>query len=321
MGTVVALAGQVGGAKLAEGLYRLRGKDLAVIVNTGDDYEHLGLRFCPDLDTLLYNLAGMASPTAGWEPEFESQVAHKMLKALGGPDRPVLGDKGLATALLRTQGLAAERRLTEITLDFCRALGVSARILPMSDDEVRTNVLTDDGAVPFPEYFTTMACEPTVRGFQYAGADSARISDEVLDALHSADLEAVIVCPSNPYHVIRPILEINGMKELLLRGGAPVIAVTPIVGGKALRGSAGKMMRDLGREPSARAVATEYLRFIDGFVIDREDIAFAEGVRSLGIEVVAVNTIMRSDEDRSALARATLEFAASIRQKWAEEVQ
>jgi LPPG:FO 2-phospho-L-lactate transferase len=321
MGTVVALAGQVGGAKLAEGLYRLRGKDLAVIVNTGDDYDHLGLRFCPDLDTVLYNLAGMASPTAGWEPEFESQVVHKMLKTLGGPDRLVLGDKGLATALLRTQGLAAERRLTEITLDFCRSLGVSARILPMSDDRICTNVLTDDGAVTFHEYFTTLACEPAVRGFQYAGADEARISDEVLDAMHSADLEAVIVCPSNPYHVIRPILEINGMKEVLLNGGAPVIAVTPIVGGKALRGSAGKLMRDLGREPSARAVATEYLRFIDGFIIDREDIAFAEGVRSLGIEVVAINTIMRSDDDRTALARATLEFAASIREKWAAEVE
>jgi len=270
---------------------------------------------------VLYNLAGMASPTAGWEPEFESQVVHKMLKALGGPDQTVLGDKGLATALLRTQGLAAERRLTEITLDFCRSLGVAARILPMTDDAVRTNVLTADGVVTFQEFFTTLACEPKVHGFQYAGADEARISDEVMDALHSADLEAVVVCPSNPYHVIRPILEVNGMKELLLKGGAPVIAVTPIVGGKALRGSAGKIMRDLGREPSARAVATEYLRFIDGFVIDREDIAYAEGVRSLGIEVVAVNTIMRTDADRIALAAATLEFAGAIRQKWAEEVQ
>jgi LPPG:FO 2-phospho-L-lactate transferase len=321
MGTVVALAGRVGGAKLAEGFYRLRGKDLAVIVNTGDDYDHLGLRFCPDLDTVLYTLAGIASPTAGWEPEFETQVVHGMLKALGGPDRPVLGDKSLAAPLLRTQGLANERRLTEITLDFCRSLGVSARILPMSDDAVRTNVLTDDGAVTFQEYFTTMGCEPTVKGFQYAGAEEARISDEVLEALHAPDLEAVVVCPCNPYHVIRPILEIAGMKELLLKGGAPVIAVTPIVGGKALRGSAGKLMRDLGREPSVRAVATEYLRFIDGFVIDREDMAFAEGVRSLGIEVLAANTIMRSDEDRSTLAAAVLDLARVIREKWAAEVQ
>src|SRR6266571_3708664 len=183
MGTVVALAGQVGAAKLADGLYRLRGKDLAVIVNTGDDYEHLGLRFSPDLDTMLYTLAGIASPAAGWEPEGESHAVHGMLKSLGGPEWPQLGDRSLAAPLLRSDGLANDRRLTQITLDFCRGLGVAARILPMSDDAVR------------------------------------------------------------------------GMKELLRKRGAPVIAVTPIVGGKAPKGSAGKMMRELGREPTVRSVA------------------------------------------------------------------
>jgi LPPG:FO 2-phospho-L-lactate transferase len=320
MGTVVALAGQVGGAKLADGLYRLRGRNLAVMVNTGDDFEHLGLAFSPDLDTLLYTLSGMANASAGWEPEGETRAAQTMVKALGGPDRPLLGDKSLAAPLLRSQGLAAGRRLTEITLDFCRNLGIQARVLPMSDDPVRTHVITDDGAVAFPEYFTTMACEPAVRGFQYAGAEDARISDEAMDALHSADLEAVVLCPSNPYHIIRPILEVNGMKELIKKRGAPVIAVTPIVGGKALKGSAGKMMRELGKEPSARAVATEYLRFIDGFVIDREDIPYAEGVRSLGIRVIAAQTIMRTVEDRVALARSVLDFAASIRETKAAEV-
>ena len=319
MGTVVALAGQVGGAKLADGLYRLRGRDLAVIVNTGDDFEHLGLAFSPDLDTLVYTLAGMASGTAGWEPEGETRAAQTMLKALGGPDRPLLGDKSLAAPLLRSQGLAAGRRVTEITLDFCRNLGIQARVLPMSDDPVRTHVLTDDGAVAFPEYFTTLACEPEVRGFQYAGAGDARISDEAMDALHAADLEAVVLCPSNPYHVIRPILEVNGMKELIKKRGAPVIAVTPIVGGKALTGSAGKMMRELGKVPSALAVATEYLRFIDGFIIDREDSSDAEGVRSLGIRVIAAQTIMRTIEDRIALGRAVLDFAGSIREAKAAE--
>jgi LPPG:FO 2-phospho-L-lactate transferase len=314
MGTVVALAGQVGAAKLADGLYRLRGKDLAVIVNTGDDYEHLGLRFSPDLDTLLYTLAGIASPSAGWEPEGESHAVHGMLKSLGGPERPQLGDRSLAAPLLRSDGLANGRRLTQITLDFCRGLGVAARILPMSDDAVRTHVLTDDGAVSYHEYFLELGCEPAVRGFQYAGADDARISDEVLDALHAADLEAVVICPANPYHVIRPILEVRGMKELLRKRGVPVIAVTPIVGGKALKGSAGKIMRDLGREPSVRSVAGEYLRFIDGFVIDREDQSSAESIRSLGIQVLAAATVMRSVDDRTALARAVLEFAGSIRQ-------
>jgi LPPG:FO 2-phospho-L-lactate transferase len=321
MGTVVALGGQVGGAKLADGLYRLRGKDLALIVNTGDDYEHLGLAFSPDLDTAIYTLAGLASSAAGWEPEGETRSTHLMLKALGGPEQPMLGDKSLAAPLLRSQGLAAGRRLTEITLDFCRNLGIAARVLPMSDDPVRTHVLTDGGAIPFPEYFGQLGCEPRARGLEYAGADQARISDEVLDALHAADLEAVVLCPSNPYHIIRPILEISGMRELLRKRGAPVIAVTPIVGGKVLKGSAGKMMRELGKEPSPRAVATEYLRLIDGFVLDREDIHLAEGVRSLGMQVLAAPTVMRTTEDRATLARAVLDFAHSVREIRAAEVE
>jgi len=320
MGTVVALAGQVGGAKLADGLHRLRGKNLTVLVNTGDDFEHLGLAFSPDLDTVLYALGGIASASAGWEPDGETRNLQGTLKALGGPDRPLLGDKSLAAPLLRTQGLAAGRRLSEITLDFCRHLGIQARILPMSDDPVRTHVLTDEGAVTFPEYFTTLACEPPVRGFQYAGAEEARIPEEALEALHAPDLEAVVLCPANPYHVIRPILEAGGLKDLIKKRGAPVIAVTPIVGGKALTGSAGKMMRELGKEPSARAVANEYLRFIDGFVVDREDLAFVEGIRSLGIRVLAAQTVMRSVDDRVALARSVLDFARGIRDSKALEV-
>ena len=321
MGTVVALGGQVGGAKLADGLYRLRGKDLALIVNTGDDYEHLGLAFSPDLDTALYALAGIAAPAAGWEPEGETRSVHGMLKALGGPAQPLLGDKSLAAPLLRAQGLAARRRLTEITLDFCRNLGITARVLPMSDDPVRTHALTDEGAIPFPEYFGQLGCEPRLRGLEYAGADQARIPDEVLDALHAADLEAVVICPANPYHTIGPILEMSGMRELLRKRGAPVIAVTPIVGGKALKGTAGKMMRELGKEPSARAVAGEYLRLIDGFVIDREDLHLAESIRSLGIKVLSTRTVMRSVDDRVALARAVLDFARVVREVRGAEVE
>lgn len=321
MGTVVALAGQVGGAKLADGLYRLRGKDLAVVVNTGDDFEHLGLLFSPDLDTMLYTLAGIASASAGWEPEGESRAAHGMLGKLGGPERPAFGDRSLAATLLRSQGLADDRRLTEITLDFCRHLGITARVLPMSDDPVRTNVITYEGVVTFHEYFNELGCGPEVRGFQYAGAEDARVSDEVLAALHAPDLEAVVICPANPYHAIRPILAVGNMYELVRKRGVPVVAVTPIVGGKALKGTAGKMMRELGREPSARAVASEYLRVIDGFVIDKEDAHFADNVRSLGIEVLAANTVMRSVDDRVALARTTLDFAAAIRAKKALEVE
>ena len=321
MGTVVALGGQVGGAKLADGLYRLRGRDLALIVNTGDDYEHLGIAFSPDLDTALYALAGIASANAGWEPDNESHALHGMLMTLGGPPQPRLGDKSLAASLLRSQGLASGRRLTEITLDFCRHLGIAARVLPMSDDPVRTHVLTDDGAIPFPEYYGPLACEPRVRGLEYAGADQARIPDEILDALHAADLEAVVICPANPYHVIGPILEISGMRQLLRKRGAPVIAVTPIVGGKALKSSAGKMMRELGKEPSPRAVAIEYLRLVDGFVIDREDAHLVESVRSLGIQVLAAPTVMRTPDDRVELARIVLDFAATLREIRALEVE
>jgi LPPG:FO 2-phospho-L-lactate transferase len=253
--------------------------------------------------------------------EGESRVVQTMLSALGGPDRPPVGDRALAAPLLRTEGLVYGRRLTQITLDFCRHLGIAARVLPMSDDRVRTYVLTDDGAVTFHDYFWQLGCEPAVHGFQYAAADSARIPDEVLDALHAADLEAVVICPANPYHAIRPMLEIAGMKDLLRRRRAPIVAVSPIVGGKALKGSAGKMMRELGREPSARAVATEYLRFIDGFVIDREDSHLEDGVRSLGMEVLVAPIIMRSTQDRVALAQAVLNFAASVRERRAAEVE
>ena len=318
MGTVVALTGQVGGAKLVDGLYRLRGKDLAAIVNTGDDYEHLTLRFSPDIDTTLYMLSGMGSASSPWEPAGESHALYGTLRQFGGPEGQ-LGDRGLAAPLLRSAWLAEDRRLTAITLDFCRQLGIGARVLPMSDDPVRTYVLTEDGEIPFPEYFSALACGPVVKGFKYAGADGAMIPQEISDALDSPDLEAVVICPSNPYHSIQPILAIPGMRELMRKRGAPVIAVTPIVGGKALKGSAGKIMGELGHEPSARRVALEYLKLIDGFVIDGEDAARADDVRSSGIEVLVANTVMRTPEDRAALARAVLAFAQTIRERRLQE--
>ena len=319
MGQVVALTGQVGGAKLVDGLYRLRGSELTAVVNTGDDYEHLTLSFSPDIDTLLYTLAGIAAPSAPWEPAGESHAMFATLKQLGGPVELTLGDRSLAAPLLRTAWLAEGKRLSEITLDFCRQLGITARVLPMSDDPIRTHVLTDDGAVSFQEYFTALACEPAVRGFQYAGADVATIPPEITDVLDSPDLEAVVISPANPYHTIRPILEVPGMRELVRKRRAPVIAVTPIVGGRALRGSAGKMMSELRHEASARRVALEYLRLIDGFVIDSEDAAAAEDVRASGIEVLVANTIMKTVEDRTALARAVLAFAQTIRERKLQE--
>jgi LPPG:FO 2-phospho-L-lactate transferase len=319
MGTVVVLTGQIGGAKLTDGLYRLRGKDLVALVNTGDDYEHLGLLFSPDIDTTLYALSGMASAGAPWEPTGETHGLYETLKQLGGPAELTLGDKSLAAPLLRSAWLAEGKRLSAITLDFCKQLGITARVLPMCDEAVRTHVLTDDGSVSFQEYFTTLACEPVVRGFHYAGADAAMIAPEVADALDSPDLEAVILAPANPYHTIRPILEIPGMRDLLRQRGAPVIAVTPIVGGRALKGSAGKIMSELRHEASARRVALEYLRLIDGFVIDTEDQAAADDVRACGMEVMVAQTVMRSLEDRTTLARSVLGFAQSIRERRLQE--
>lgn len=315
MGSVVALGGQVGGAKLAEGLYRLRGAQLAVIVNTGDDYDYLGLPISPDVDTMLYALAGIADANRGWEPAGESYGCHGMLTRLGGPVDVPLGDRSLALQLLRAEALRTERSPTEITLELAQRLGIEARVLPMSDDPVRTIVHTESGAISFHDYFMDLKCEPAVRSFQYGGADQARLSDAVLDALHAPDLEAVVLVPCNPYHTLLPILEVNGMREALRKRGAPVIAVSPIIGGRALQGSAAKMMQELGREVSARAIAMEFHRLIDGIVIDSADQPLAEGIRASGVEVLAVPTFMRNAEDRLKLARAVLDFARALRMR------
>ncbi len=313
MGTVVALGGQAGGAKLAEGLYRLRGRNLAVIVNTGDDYEYLGLQVSPDVDTMLYALAGIADATKGWEPAGETFACHGMLSRLGGPDEVPMGDRALAFQLLRAEALRAERPPTAITFELCQRLGIEARVLPMSDDPVRTIVNTESGAMRFQDYFLQLKCEPAVRSFQYGGADEARLSDAVLDALHAPDLEAVVLCPCNPYHSMHPILAVNGMREALRKRGAPVVAVSPIIGGRALQGSAAKIMQEMRREVSPRAVAMEYYKLIDGIVIDHADEALADGIRASGFDVLVTQTYMRNAEDRLQLARAVLEFARAVR--------
>jgi LPPG:FO 2-phospho-L-lactate transferase len=313
MGTVVALGGQVGGAKLAEGLQRLRGRDLAYIVNTGDDFDYLGLHVSPDIDSALYALAGIADAAKGWEPAGETFAAHAMLARLRGPAEVPLGDRAIAVQLLRAEALRAGRTPTEVTLELRERLGIEARVLPMCDDPVRTLVHTESGAVSFPDYFVDLKCEPAVRAFQYGGAEGARLSDEVLEALHASEPEAVVLCPCNPYHTMLPILEVPGMREGLRKRGAPVIAVSPIVGGRALQGSAAKMMRELGREASARGVAMEYRGLIDGIVVDSLDEGLAEGIRASGVQVLVAPTTMRSADDRLRLARAVLEFARAAR--------
>jgi LPPG:FO 2-phospho-L-lactate transferase len=309
---IVALAGGVGGAKLADGLAHLLGENLAVIVNTGDDFEHLGLPIAPDLDTVMYTLAGIANPETGWGVAGESWNFMAQLARLGGPSWFRLGDRDLATHALRRAALDAGAPLTAVTAELCRRLGIRAPVLPMSDDPVRTIVHSAEGDLPFQEYFVARRCAPTVAGFSFAGIDQARPSGAVVAALNSAALEAVIFCPSNPFVSIDPILALPGFRDLLAAARVPVIAVSPIIGGAAVKGPAAKMMRELGLEPSAAAVAAHYQGLLDGFVLDEADAALAPAVAAQGVTVEVAPTLMRSREDRVDLARRCLEFARAL---------
>jgi LPPG:FO 2-phospho-L-lactate transferase len=242
---IVALAGGVGGAKLAYGLYRALGERLAVVVNTGDDCEHWGLTVCPDLDTVMYNLAGINNPEFGWGLAGETQRALAMMQRYGGESWFGLGDGDLATHLLRTQRLRSGLNLTEVTFELKAALGIAAELLPMSDQPVRTVVQTDEGLLPFQRYFVQRRCEPRLLGLEFAGLEAARPSPSVLAALAKAS--AVVLCPSNPYLSLDPILLLPGLAERLRAFTGPVVAVSPIVGGQALKGPAAKIMAELGR--------------------------------------------------------------------------
>jgi LPPG:FO 2-phospho-L-lactate transferase len=307
---IVALAGGVGGAKLADGLARLLGKHLTVIVNTGDDFEHMGLHIAPDLDTVMYTLAGIANPETGWGIAGESWNFLAQLAHLGGPSWFRLGDRDLATHVLRTAALKAGARLTTLTADLCSRLGITACVLPMSDDPVRTIVHSVEGDIPFQEYFVARRCEVAIKGFSFDGAESARVSAEVLAALSSGNLEAIIFCPSNPFVSIAPILSLPRLRQAIAEARVPVIAVSPIIAGAAVKGPAAKMMRELGLDPSAAAVAARYRGLVTGFVLDHEDAPLARTIE--GMTVKATATLMRSIEDRVQLARSCLAFADEL---------
>jgi LPPG:FO 2-phospho-L-lactate transferase len=293
----VALAGGVGGAKLAHGLaLALPAEALTVVVNTGDDFEHLGLPISPDLDTVMYTLAGLANPMTGWGQAGETWSFLAALERLGGETWFRLGDRDLATHVERRRRLAAGESLTRVTQAFCRGLGVGPRLLPMSDDPLRTMVQTDEGELAFQEYFVHRQCRPRVIGFRFEG--EARATPEVLQALEQADL--TIICPSNPFVSLGPILHLPGVRERL--AAKPGVAVTPIVGGQALKGPAGKMLEELGLPVSPVAVAMTYAGLISGFVLDALDAALAPDVAALGLKVLVTDTVMRSDADRKRLA-------------------
>jgi len=298
---IVALAGGVGGAKLAHGLAQiLKPEELTIIVNTGDDFEHYGLTICPDLDTVCYTLAGLANPETGWGRVNESWNAFENTSKLGGPDWFRLGDQDLGTHLERTRRLKAGDSLSQITKDFCKAWGIEHTVLPMSDQPVRTIVDTDEGELAFQEYFVHRRCEPRVKGFRFEGADRAEAVLGAKEAIQSAD--AIVICPSNPWVSIDPILRIFPKIE------KPVFAVSPIIGGETVKGPAAKMYRELGIEPSAFAVANHYRGLATGFVLDKIDAQLIESVRGLNMQVLVTNTLMKGHEYRRQLASDVLNF-------------
>ena len=304
---IVALAGGVGGAKLAYGLAQiLPPEDLTVIVNTGDDFEHYGLYICPDLDTVCYTLAGMANPLTGWGRSDETWNAFQNAARIGGPDWFRLGDQDLGTHLERTRRLNEGQTLTQITKDFCRAWGIRQTVLPMSDQPVRTIVETEEGDLAFQEYFVHRRCEPPVKGFRFEGAQKAGPAPGACEAIRSAD--AVIICPSNPWVSIDPILRVLSPLPWGEGPGVRVVAVSPILGGHAVKGPAAKMYRELGIEPSGLAVASHYHGLANGFVLDKIDEQLKGDVMGLSMRILVTNTLMDSLDNRSQLAQDVLNF-------------
>ena len=303
---VAALAGGVGGARLADGLAQvLPPEHLTVIVNVGDDFTHLGLRICPDLDTVCYTLAGIANPEMGWGREGESWQVMQTLEALGGPTWFRLGDRDLALHLERSERLRMGLPLSQVTYDLCKRLGINVRILPVTDDQVPTMVMTENGELAFQDYFVRQHCEPVVHGFRFDGVQKARPAAGVVEALHRADL--VVLCPSNPWVSLDPILAVPGVKEAI--GMRRVVGVSPIIGGKTVKGPAAKMFTELGIPATATAVAAHYGSLLAGFVLDEQDADQADVVQGMDILPYVTGTIMKSRLDRRRLALEILEFS------------
>jgi LPPG:FO 2-phospho-L-lactate transferase len=307
---VIALCGGIGGAKLARGLYQVLGADLTVIVNTGDDFEHLGLTISPDIDTVLYTLADLNDQQRGWGRADETWNFMSALAEVGGETWFQLGDRDLALHIERTRRLKEGQSLTRVVADIARRFGISASVLPVSDDPVRTIVVTDKGSLPFQRYFVGLRCTPTVRAITFEGANSARVSADVAAAFEQrGDLAAIVICPSNPYLSVDPVLAVPGMPELLRRAGAPIIAVSPIIGGAAIKGPTTKIMAELGIEATNASIARHYEGIIDGLIVDRIDAADAA---ALPVAALATATLMNTLEDRVGLARDVIDFAQRL---------
>jgi LPPG:FO 2-phospho-L-lactate transferase len=308
---IVALAGGVGGAKLAHGLAQiLPPEDLTIIVNTGDDFEHLGLTICPDLDTVCYTLAGLANPETGWGRQNETWNTISNIEKLGGPNWFRLGDQDFGTHIERTRRLKGGEPLSQITKDFCKAWGIKQTILPMTDSPVRTIVNTDEGELAFQEYFVHRHCEPRVKGFRFDGVEVAEPTIGAREAIESA--EAIVICPSNPWVSIDPILRVISLTPTPLpwgEGQKKIVAVSPIIDGKTVKGPAAKMYAELGIEPSALAVAEHYRNLLTGFVLDSKDRQLSDKFRG---KILVTDTLMNSPADRARLAMDVLQFIGSL---------
>jgi LPPG:FO 2-phospho-L-lactate transferase len=307
---VLALAGGVGGAKLAEGLAAILPPGaLTVAVNVGDDFEHLGLHVSPDIDTVTYTLAGLSNKEQGWGLEGETWNFITAIERLGGESWFRLGDKDIATHIERTRRLKNEP-LSAITADFARRLGIQQKIVPVSDDPVRTIVRTEQGLLAFQDYFVRLRCAPRVEKLEFPGIEDAKLSAGFRAALDAPDLEAIVICPSNPFLSILPILSIPGVRLALEQRSAPLVAVSPIIGGEAVKGPAAKIMDELGIIVSSVGVAGFYGRLLDGLMIDTVDAHLAPEIE--GSEVLVGDTIMRNAEDRRRVATEVLAFARGL---------
>lgn len=305
----IALTGGIGGAKLALGLVRtLPPSELMLVANTGDDFEHFGLHISPDLDTLTYTLADMNNPELGWGRKDETWNFMAALEQLGGETWFNLGDRDLALHHLRTRMLGNGLTLTDVTAAICQQLKIRHSVVPMSDDPVATKVLTSDGELSFQHYFVREQCKPRVRGFRFAGIEQAQASPEFLAALHNA--EGVIICPSNPFVSIDPILHLPGVRAALKASPAKVIAVSPIVGGSAIKGPTAKIMRELNLASMADEVAEYYGDILDGYVLDELD-KYLEN--QIALPTVVTQTVMQTLDHRIDLAKACLDFIDQLR--------
>ena len=312
---VLALAGGVGGAKLAAGLAQILRERLTILVNTGDDFEHLGLHVSPDLDTIMYTLAGIANSVTGWGIAGESWTFMDQVARLGGQTWFNLGDRDLATHAIRTEWLNRGETLTAVTAHLCRALGVRSVVLPMSNQSVRTVVHSGDQALSFQDYFVRLKCDVPVRALSFEGAASAKFNEALRDLGNSLDPLAIVICPSNPYLSIDPILALPGLREWIKSAGAPVVAVSPIVGGKAIKGPAEKIMRELGVDPSATSIRRHYGDLINGLVIDAIDSDSVQEISASGVAVLSTQTVMGTAQDRVDLARDCLAFIDDLLRK------